>query len=162
MAKEQDNPKRWRHKFSVRTLVILVTLVCCYAACWGPTKSRGLTDVENHVYWGGQSPRGQGRLYGANTSASLPLIIGTDESGENTRGYYFWLFGLVLKLPFEHSVPVDEDHWGYVMKVGQTTKSEVQFRFGSPDVIVSDTEWVYDKVGTFRFDDQGRIAQLAE
>ena len=49
MPDEQDNTKRWRPRFSVRTLVVLVTLVCCYAACWGPTKRQGFKDVVNHV-----------------------------------------------------------------------------------------------------------------
>ena len=42
-------PKRFRPKFSVRTLVILVTLACCYAACWGPTKTRGVEDMWLHL-----------------------------------------------------------------------------------------------------------------
>ena len=29
--------------------MILVTLVCCYAACWGPTKTRGLADVHEYI-----------------------------------------------------------------------------------------------------------------
>ena len=29
--------------------MIAVTLVCCYAACWGPTKERGVEDVTQHV-----------------------------------------------------------------------------------------------------------------
>ena len=47
MASDSDKPKRrrWRPRFSVRTLVILLTLVCCYAACWGPTKRHGVDDV---------------------------------------------------------------------------------------------------------------------
>ena len=112
---------RWRPKFSVRTLVVAVTLLCCYAACWGPTQSRGITDVENHVFWGGQSPRGQARVYGVNTSSSLPLIVATDVSsdppGKDVRAYYLWLFGFVVKMPFEHGFPDDELHWGYVMKI---------------------------------------------
>ncbi len=43
-------PKRFRPRFSIRTLVIVVTLVCCYAACWGPTKTNGVEDVAEHVY----------------------------------------------------------------------------------------------------------------
>jgi len=145
---------RWRPKFSVRTLVVAVTLLCCYAACWGPTQSRGITDVENHVFWGGQSPRGQARVYGVNTSSSLPLIVATDVSsdppGKDVRAYYLWLFGFVVKMPFEHGFPDDELHWGYVMKIGHSTKSEVIARFGEPDSM-DGNRWTYQEIGTFKF-----------
>lgn len=45
MTSQHDKAKRWRPRFSARTLVIVVTLVCCYAACWGPTKVRGVGQV---------------------------------------------------------------------------------------------------------------------
>jgi hypothetical protein len=45
MTTQHDKVKRWRPRFSIRTLVIVVTLVCCYAACWGPTKRWGVVDV---------------------------------------------------------------------------------------------------------------------
>ena len=52
-------PKRWRPRWSLRTLVILVTLVCCYAACWGPTNTNGIEDVD--AYYGhGWSPNDLG------------------------------------------------------------------------------------------------------
>jgi hypothetical protein len=142
----------------------MVTLVSVYFACWGPTQSRGLTDVENHVYWGGKSRRGHARVYGTNTSVSLPLVVGTDlwSKGRSFRGYYLWVFGIVLKLPFEIQIPDDVDHWGYVMEVGHSKKIDVTLRFGVPDEIVSDREWLYHDVGTFRFDNNGRITKLAE
>jgi hypothetical protein len=49
MTSQHDKPKWWRPTFSVRTLVIVVTMVCLYAACWGPTKRRGVNDVVNFV-----------------------------------------------------------------------------------------------------------------
>ena len=52
MPSERDKTRRWRPRFSVRTLVIVVTLVCCYAACWGPTKTRGIEDVRQFVLHG--------------------------------------------------------------------------------------------------------------
>lgn len=30
-----------RLRFSIRTLVIFITLICCYAACWGPIRAAG-------------------------------------------------------------------------------------------------------------------------
>ena len=50
MSTEQNTTlKRFRLRFSLRTLVILVTLVCCYAACWGPTKKWGVPTVLSYV-----------------------------------------------------------------------------------------------------------------
>ena len=67
MTTQHDTPKRFRPKFSVRTLVILVTLVCCYAACWGPTNTRG---VEQFV----------GRVY-VDANAVAPLVVARHEDG---------------------------------------------------------------------------------
>jgi hypothetical protein len=46
MTTQHDNAKRWRPRFSVRTLVIVVTLVCCYFGCWEITKRYGVPDWE--------------------------------------------------------------------------------------------------------------------
>ncbi len=34
MPSERDKAKRWRPRWSVRMLLIVVTLVCAYLACW--------------------------------------------------------------------------------------------------------------------------------
>ncbi|MBP89528.1 MAG: hypothetical protein CMJ64_22935 [Planctomycetaceae bacterium] len=34
---QHDKAKRWRPRFSVRTLAIVVTVVCAYLACWEMT-----------------------------------------------------------------------------------------------------------------------------
>ncbi len=100
MTSNPTTPKRWRPRFSVRTLVILVTLVCCYAACWGPTKTRGRAQVEKAT-----------KLWVADSSAVAPLIVAIDGvkfvGRVETRGhrhYYFWFFGYVAKLPYEREV----------------------------------------------------------
>ena len=93
MTPERDKPKRWRPRWSVRTLVIVVTLVCAYLACWGPTKNRGVNDVLKHVD------------QGSNTSRTMPLIVGIDvfvyDRRSTVHRYYFWFFGYVAKLPYE-------------------------------------------------------------
>lgn len=38
-------PKRFRPRFSIRTLIIFVTLVCCYLGLWEATKTWGVADV---------------------------------------------------------------------------------------------------------------------
>ncbi len=102
-------PKRWRPRFSVRTLVVLVTLVCCYAACWAPTKRSGVSDVDTYVNWRGVADATR-NVNGA--SAALPLVVAIDERDYEfdpfyynrtaKRCYYFWFFGYVAKLPYEH------------------------------------------------------------
>src|SRR5687767_11643873 len=42
-------PKRWMPRFSLRTLAIVVTLVCAYFAAWEPTKRIGVGAVEKSV-----------------------------------------------------------------------------------------------------------------
>ena len=117
----EPTPKRWRPRFSLRTLVVLVTLACCYAACWGPTKSADLT-----AYLLAR------RRVPYRTDVIAPLIIAVEEReiltevgdfayfrdkieagddsyyrslGQINRRYYFWFFGYVAKLPYERDVP---------------------------------------------------------
>jgi len=112
MTSQHDKPKRWRPRFSLRTLVIVVTLVCCYAACWGPTKTQGVKDVENFalstasdaaradylaIMWDVAVPM---------PSAAMPLVVVVDRPSLSRirRDYYFWFFGFVAKLPYEREV----------------------------------------------------------
>ncbi|HJN09866.1 MAG TPA: hypothetical protein QF564_14365 [Pirellulaceae bacterium] len=92
---------------------MLVTLVCCYAACWGPTKAQGVGDVFRHT---------EGDVFERDASAIIPLVVGVDRSedvyfafrsGGVDRGwhvmrldrrYYFWFFGYVAKLPYERGL----------------------------------------------------------
>lgn len=112
MTSQHDKPNRWRPRFSIRTLVIVVTLVCLYAACWGPTKTRGVGDVEERAEQADQI---------ANATAVLPLVVVDDEMemlgvvdrnteftrftdfGPPRECYYFWFFGYVAKLPYERT-----------------------------------------------------------
>lgn len=108
MARERGTPKRFRPRFTIRTLTIVVTLVCVYAACWGPTKTWGVRDVATKM----QNTR--------ETEPVAPLIL-TAEHGSwvdvgdqrsvwirplSRRRYYFWFFGFVVKLPYERGI-----HW---------------------------------------------------
>ena len=100
MTTQHDKVKRWRPKFSVRTLAILLTLVCVYLACWGPTKTRGRAQVEKVA-----------KLWSADSSAIAPLIVAVEGTKfvarvqVRQRRYYFWFFGYVAKLPYEREVP---------------------------------------------------------
>ena len=105
MITQPDKPKRWRPRFSVRTLVILVTLLCCYAACWGPTKRDGVTDVldQSHIW-----------TYDESGAVVAPLIVRQRELNPDVNDlgisdawcYYFWFFGYVAKLPWEREIPL--------------------------------------------------------
>ena len=105
-------PNHWRPRFSVRTLVVLVTLVCCYAACWGPTKTRGVVDVIDHVAGNyviiALSDYDTPDLdLTCDAMAKTPLVVSFTEPFETRRHYYFWFFGYVAKLPYERDVPVN-------------------------------------------------------
>jgi hypothetical protein len=116
----QPAHKRWPPRFSLRTLAILLTIVCLYFACWIPTTTTGVRDVgyrlaSESVY------SADGNQFRA--TPKVPLIL--EWSGETTfvtsstvvlrkTSYYFWFFGWVAKLPFTTqqlsilgSVPVD-------------------------------------------------------
>jgi len=120
MTIQTTTPKRWRPKFSLRTLVVLVTLVCCYAACWGPTTTRGVEDVCKYVInsdaiWEVDcgvvaASRELYSLELLSNARSIPLIVQVEEEGDfqivptRHNRYYFWFFGYVAKLPYERDL----------------------------------------------------------
>jgi len=112
MPSDSTTLKRWRPRFSVRTLVAMMALVCCYAACWGPTKTRGIRDVERRVFMAEDGSidveiaKGLANLFGpgpCEVSATMPLVVEVEDTAVST--YYFWFFGYVAKLPYERDVP---------------------------------------------------------
>jgi hypothetical protein len=83
-------------------LLIVVTLICAYLACWGPTKRAAVA----------KRPVGS-------AGSVAPLVIYQDEltlesppGGKlgmgATRRYYLWLFDYEIKLPMEKNVPIPE------------------------------------------------------
>lgn len=100
MTAQPDHPKPLRFRFSIRALVITVTLVCCYAACWGPTKERGPDEVIARQTRSGTIIH--------DTSPVIPLVVSMHWEGGTPsapkwvehREYYFWFFGYTAKLPF--------------------------------------------------------------
>ena len=98
--------------------MILVSLVCCYAACWGPTKTRGVQDVANYRFRGlillenhvKVIDDNKHKLRHSDATALCPLIVSIDERPTrkrifgNSRGFYFWFFGYVVKLPYEREL----------------------------------------------------------
>ena len=100
---ESSQPTRYRPRWSLRLLLIVVTLVCAYLACWVATKKQGIQDVRGQI----ENSR--------NEAAVLPLIVGIDRPtvyevfsarlvAWERRCYYFWFFGYVAKLPYERRI----------------------------------------------------------
>ena len=53
MTKTTGHPKRWRPRFSLRTLVLFVTLVGVYFGAWEATKKFGVPAVSSFAEWDG-------------------------------------------------------------------------------------------------------------
>lgn len=107
MKSHHNKPKWWPPKFSVRTLVIVVTLVCSYAACWGPTERQGVADVtdqiEGEFYYIPLNIAGRQDMR-ARSSVIVPFVV-QHEYPNGTRHYYFWFFEYIAKLPYERELP---------------------------------------------------------
>lgn len=94
--------------------MIFVTLVCCYFGFWQTTKTRGITDVRRYVT-GRPDPSMLEEFFGEDTSSQFPLVVvmtGLLSSSwggatQQHRRYYFWLFGYVAKLPYEHTIFIE-------------------------------------------------------
>ena len=90
--------------------MVLLTLVCSYLACWGPTQDRGLRDVANFVEASGDGPN----RFVDDSTIIAPCLLRIDDmttafllTGHGprpTRCYYFWFFGYVAKLPLERPI----------------------------------------------------------
>ncbi len=112
MSSKLKQVRHWRPKFSIRTLVIGITVICCYAACWGPTKNQGEKDVARHIDQVaeklGVHPALIDELFDETwgVSAEIPLLISSRRlrSLDGRQRYYFWLFGWIVKLPFEQEI----------------------------------------------------------
>ena len=106
MSRGEEKAKRWRWRprFSVRTLVIFVTLVCAYFGAWEATKKWGCKKVDRlPIQWVG----GETSYADFSQRSPAPFIVCGDEpftkgwsSGYRTT-YYLWLFGPKIKLPFK-------------------------------------------------------------
>jgi hypothetical protein len=113
--------KGWRPSFSLKTLSIVVTLVCCYVACWGPTKSQGEEDVFRYEFGiTDEDSSVTDWIRSSDTKAAIPLVVGVDSeelaylwSTKNPprRHFYFWFFGYVKKLPFELDAELPDCVW---------------------------------------------------
>lgn len=118
MNSQQSKPqvRWWRPRFSIRVLLILMTLVCAYLAGRGLTRGQGVKDVLNRVDNDRDAefdPLNLSSNCPADASSICPLLIeirvaearykkGNYVFSEHRR-FYFWCFGYVAKLPYEKS-----------------------------------------------------------
>ena len=102
---QRDKPNRWRVRFTVRFLVIALTLLCMCLAGWKPLKRIAFDDVQDY-----EMDHFASSLSGP--SSPFPLIVCNDGIGPNgdpfgdstLRRYYVWLFGYVVQLPYERKL----------------------------------------------------------
>jgi len=105
-----SSKRRFRPRFSVRLLLVLLTPLCAYLACWEPTKATGVRDVFDFII-----PGAAEEFSSAETTSDFcvaPLLVAVNEfegaSPLYRRRYYFWFFGYVAKLPFERALPIED------------------------------------------------------
>jgi hypothetical protein len=96
METEKTSPRR-RPRYSLRLLLILLTIACLYLGCWFPTATSGVRDINAR--------------YSMRSRPVAPLFLVTDiyesrmENGappkvvtQRTRIHYFWFFGWTANL----------------------------------------------------------------
>ena len=98
--------KLWRPQFSLRTLLVLVTLTCAYFAAWEVTKRYGVRTLEAEV-----------TNFGASSPMPFVVRITTERQSEilrakngsqtitgnvvSTRKLFVWVFGWNVQTPIE-------------------------------------------------------------
>jgi len=111
MTSQHDKPKRWRPRFSVRTLAIVVRLVCVYFGAWEATKRHAISVRKEEIgsVFEGDWERRVVAMQDA--QAIYPCILIHDEgkwlaphpnirAWEIERRWQIWLFGLTIDLPY--------------------------------------------------------------
>jgi hypothetical protein len=112
MSRGKEKVKRWRPRFSVRTLAIVVTLVCTYFGAWEVTKKYGVLETQLKMGWQNVALPGelQPSTYYGESSSPMSFVIIREEFDVRAgmifapqKRYYLWLFGPPLRLLIETS-----------------------------------------------------------
>ncbi len=91
---------RFRPRFTVRTLAILVTLVCVYFGAWGATKRYGVRDVVTQRIMRMKNPTAaewHRKYLASGAKVNVPFIVVVDPNGVPPEAH-FWFFGYVARL----------------------------------------------------------------
>jgi hypothetical protein len=107
-------------RFSLRTLVILLTLVCAYFGLWSVTEKYALrSESVVHLVTDGQWDPGEVEFQIREDGSPVPFVIWREEdpgpkSGYNRAiRYYLWFFGWEYQLPFEEEIQVPPGQGGF-------------------------------------------------
>jgi hypothetical protein len=105
--------KRWLPRFSIRTLIGIVTLVCLFFGGWELTKKVGIRAVETQLEASDMNPSG--------LSAQAPFLVSAYEyripAGSlphpPLRRHHLWLVVATVRLPQQFTSFVErvEDKW---------------------------------------------------
>ena len=129
MTAGPNKTRRFRFRFSLRTLFIFMTLICAYFGAWEATKRYGVpvardTPIANVTIVDSTGRHGvsvAGDTATANASSPAPFRIARDEwkLEEEPKGawwdlsqhrcYYLWLFGPRFRLPFKGKPELEYD-----------------------------------------------------
>ena len=117
MTHKRHKPNWFRPRFSDRGLLIVLTLLCAYLACWKATKQRGVRDVAEHMVQVEHPFPGEVTeilirvtVLSGNPTTVVPFVVGMDEYDlRRHRRYYFWFFGYVARLPYQREVRDEVD-----------------------------------------------------
>jgi hypothetical protein len=123
MSRGEEKSKRWRiwrPRFSLRTLVVILTFICIYFGSWQTTTRFGVPQPTSGTP---VSSQGDTKIVFADSPAPLlirqdeviippiniqTLVLGGHGGGPPPhnlkRRYYLWLGVLTIKLPYESSL----------------------------------------------------------
>ena len=93
------SPQKWRPRFSLRAVIITVTLICAYFAAWDATKKYGIEYPKFET--GPVDPNGfqTVTMHSVGEDAPMPFLIRLKADGDPSE-FFVWFFGLKFKLPF--------------------------------------------------------------
>ena len=101
-----NHPSKWRPHFSIRALLLVVTLIALYFGAWEMTKRSGIGLVapeKQKTDLASARPR-PFDLCPAPFVVSRERYYGLPPKYGDFREYHFWFFGYTVKLPFERVI----------------------------------------------------------
>ena len=107
------NRKRWLPRFSIRTLIGIVTLVCLFFGSWELTKTVGVRAVETQLEASNMNP--------SYLTSQAPFLVSAYEYQTQSHAYpqtaqrrhHLWLVVATVRLPQQFTSFVEriEDKW---------------------------------------------------